>query len=82
VLCAAPGQVRRLEEAAPLAGLYLERRRDLVPRTGKPPLFSVFVLRAGSATAPVVTEPPLEARDARGERTAALRALRAAMGMP
>jgi tRNA1Val (adenine37-N6)-methyltransferase len=82
VMCAAPGQIARLEAAAPACGLHLERRRDLVPRTGKPPLFSVFVLRAGPAPRPTVVDDPLEARDASGARTPALRALREAMGMP
>jgi tRNA1Val (adenine37-N6)-methyltransferase len=82
VLCAAPGQIARLEAAAPASGLHLERRRDLVPRTGKPPLFSVFVLRAGPAPGPTIIDPPLEARDASGARTPALCGLRQAMGMP
>ena len=47
VLCAAPGQVGRLQAHAPIAGLHVERQRDIIPRTGKPPLFSVFVLRRG-----------------------------------
>ena len=82
VLCAAPGQVARLELAAPQNGLYIERRRDLIPRTGKPPLFSVFVLRAGSPAGPAIVDAPLLARDGAGERTSDLHAMRAAMGMP
>jgi tRNA1Val (adenine37-N6)-methyltransferase len=91
VLCASPGQLGRLSAAAPQAGLHVERRRDVIPREGRPPLFSVFVLRAGAgagaaaravpASAPVL-EPPLVARDAAGARTGALSEVRAAMGMP
>lgn len=82
VLCASPGQVARLQAAAPQCGLHIEGRRDLIPRTGKPPLFSVFVLRAGAASAPLVVQAPLEARDAQGNRTAALKQVREEMGMP
>ena len=82
ILCASSGQVARLELAAPQSGLHLERRRDLVPRAGKAALFSVFVLRTGPPTAPLVIEPPLVVRDAAGQKTEALLALREGMGMP
>ena len=82
VLCAAPGQIARLEAFAPTVDLAIERRRDVVPRAGKAPLFSVFVLRAGSAAAPFVAAPPLVVRDHEGQRTAEFRAVRVAMGMP
>jgi tRNA1(Val) A37 N6-methylase TrmN6 len=72
----------RVERAAAAVGLALVRRRDVVPRTGKRPLFAVHVLeRRGEAGSPVV-EPPLVVRDAGGVRTAEFRALRAEMGMP
>jgi tRNA1Val (adenine37-N6)-methyltransferase len=82
VLCAAPGQVDRLLTHAPAAGLRVERRRDVIPRTGKAPLFSVFVLRAGTSVGAPILDPPLVSRDAAGQRTPDLRAVRADMGMP
>jgi tRNA1(Val) A37 N6-methylase TrmN6 len=82
VLCASTLQVPRLLAAAPQAGLGIERRRDVVPRAGKAPLFSVFVLRAASACAPEVRDPPLVVRDADGRRTPEISAVRVAMGMP
>jgi tRNA1Val (adenine37-N6)-methyltransferase len=84
VLCAAPGQVDRLLAHAPTAGLRVERRRDVIPREGKAALFSVFVLRAGDGgleVAPIV-DAPLVSRDAAGQRTPELRAVRGDMGMP
>jgi tRNA1Val (adenine37-N6)-methyltransferase len=82
VMCASTLQVPRVLAAAPALGLGIERRRDVVPRAGKDPLFSVFVLRALEACGPRVDEPPLVVRDAEGRRTDELVAVRAAMGMP
>jgi tRNA1Val (adenine37-N6)-methyltransferase len=81
VLCAAPGQVARLEAFAPTADLAIEHRRDVIPRVGKAALFSVFVLRARAAAAPATTS-ALVVRDHEGARTPEFRAVRAAMGMP
>jgi tRNA1Val (adenine37-N6)-methyltransferase len=82
VICAAPGQVARLEAFAPTVGLAIERRRDIVPRAGKAPLLSVFVLRQAGHAAPFVASAPLLVRDAHGQRTDEFRAVRLAMGMP
>jgi tRNA1Val (adenine37-N6)-methyltransferase len=82
VMCASSLQVPRVLACAPALGLGIERRRDVVPRAGKPPLFSVFVLRARDACAAHEDEPPLVVRDAEGRRTSDFVAVRAAMGMP
>jgi tRNA1Val (adenine37-N6)-methyltransferase len=82
VMCASTLQVPRVLAAAPALGFGIERRRDVVPRAGKAPLFSVFVLRAQDACGPRVDDPPLIVRDADGRRTPELVAVRAAMGMP
>jgi tRNA1(Val) A37 N6-methylase TrmN6 len=82
VMCASSLQVERVLAAAPAAGLGLERRRDVVPRAGKPALFSVFVLRAAGACAHFTHDPPLVVRDAEGRRTPDFTAVRAEMGMP
>lgn len=82
VVCQAAAQPDRVSRAAAAAGLAIERTRDVVPRDGKAPLFSVYAMRRlGDVSAPVV-EPPLVVRDAAGRRTDAFRALRADMGMP
>jgi tRNA1Val (adenine37-N6)-methyltransferase len=73
-------QADRVLAAASSAGLHLQRWRDVVPRAGKAPLFSVFALRREPVEP--VTEPPLVVRDAAGRRTDDFVALRAAMGMP
>jgi tRNA1Val (adenine37-N6)-methyltransferase len=80
VTCAGAGQARRVEAGARAAGLAIARRRDIVPRQGKNPLFAVYAMR-GDAGEDVV-EPPLVVRDGDGRRTAQFVALRAAMGMP
>jgi tRNA1(Val) A37 N6-methylase TrmN6 len=82
VVCAARTQEVRVEHAAAAAGLAVERRRDVVPRAGKLPLFAVYALRRAGDASALVVEPPLVVRDQEGRRTAAFRLLRAEMGMP
>jgi tRNA1(Val) A37 N6-methylase TrmN6 len=82
VLCASRGQVGRLGPAAAAAGLALERRRDVIPRAGKPPLFTVAVLRRPDHAGPYREDAPLVVRDEAGRRTEEFSAVRAAMGMP
>jgi tRNA1(Val) A37 N6-methylase TrmN6 len=81
VACEAAAHVGRVTGAAVAAGLGVERRRDIVPREGKAPLFSVYAMRRAPAGATAV-EPPLVVRDRRGRRTEAFRLLRDEMGMP
>ena len=54
----------------------------MVPREGKAPLISLFVLRREPPDSPVGDEPPLVVRDRKGQFTAELRQLRADMGLP
>lgn len=70
----------RVARRAAAAGLALGRRRDVVPRSGKAPLFAVYEL----AREPIVPVelPPLVVRGLGGARSTEFRALRAAMGMP
>ena len=82
VACAAAAQVRRVAEAAAAAGLHLTRRLDVIPRAGKPALFSVHTMRPGRGRSEPALDPPLVVRDAAGRRTPMFRALRARMGMP
>jgi tRNA1(Val) A37 N6-methylase TrmN6 len=80
VACAAAFQHERVVAGAAMAGLALAHRTDVVPRTGKAPLFAVYVLGAGAAAG----APPdrLVVRDHAGRWTPEFRAVRAAMGMP
>jgi tRNA1(Val) A37 N6-methylase TrmN6 len=82
VVCAAAAHVARVQRAADAAGLGVVRRRDVIPREGKPALFSVWAMRRAADAAPSVVEPPLVVRDRAGRRTDAFRAVRAEMGMP
>ncbi len=70
----------RVERAAEAAGLSLGRARDVVPRRGKAPLFSVYELGQGDLTRRELE--PLVVRDHSGEWSGEFRALRRAMGMP
>jgi tRNA1Val (adenine37-N6)-methyltransferase len=82
VTCEAAASGARVEAAAAAAGLGLERRIDVVPRAGKPALFSVWAMRRGAGASGTVVETPLVVRDAAGGRTDAFRAVRRAFGMP
>ncbi len=89
VMCAAAFQRARVEDGTARAGLVETARVDVVPKAGKPPLFSVHVLAhdavhvlardtsvAGNLPATLVV------RDARDQWTDDFRAVRVAMGMP
>lgn len=82
VACASATQRTRVERAALAAGLVVERWRDVIPREGKPPLISVFVLRRAGDAETFCEEPPLVVRDSSGRWTADFAAVRRDMGMP
>jgi tRNA1Val (adenine37-N6)-methyltransferase len=82
VVCHAAGQRDRTVAAARMAGLAVEYRRDVIPRTGKGALFSVYSMRRASEIMSSVVLSPLVVRDANGQRTAEFRVLRQEMGMP
>jgi tRNA1(Val) A37 N6-methylase TrmN6 len=80
VVCDQATGAPRVHGAARAAGLVVTHEITVVPRAGKAPLLAVFALRhTGDVTE---TPPPLVVRDERGVRTAACRAMRAAMGLP
>ena len=81
VTCAGGAQHARVERAAAAAGLVPVRRRDVVPRTGKRPLFAVWAFARDGAGGCRIDQ-PLVVRDAGGRWTDAFRSVRAAMGMP
>ena len=80
VACAPTSQSDRVMAAAREAGLHLARRRDVIPRAGKAPLFTVFAFVNEAVRA--IADPPLVVRDAHSRRTEEFVALRAQMGMP
>jgi tRNA1(Val) A37 N6-methylase TrmN6 len=85
VACAPVVPHERAERAVAESGLALALRRDVVPRAGKAPLFTLLVARRSVDRAPAeraVVEPLLVVRDAAGRRTDECRAMRAAFGMP
>ena len=82
VVCESASQVPRVHRAADAADLAVTRRVDVVPREGKPALFSVYVMRPSAGPRVETSEPPIVVRDRTGRRTDAFRALRGDMGMP
>jgi tRNA1Val (adenine37-N6)-methyltransferase len=81
VCCFPSVQRARAEAAFAAAGLAVVRSRDVIPREGTPPLFTLFACRREEdGTEPHVAEPPHVVRDARGEPTAMHGAARAALG--
>lgn len=83
VMCAAAFQDARVRAGSAAAGLAVEHDLVVVPRDGKAPLFTVYVLRRRTAGAADSALPAaLVVRDRAGQWTLEFRALRAAMGMP
>lgn len=82
VFCFPWAQRARAEAACDQAGLLLERSRDVIPRLGAAPLFSLFACRRRGEEGPApIVESPYVVRDAGGEPTADHRATRASFGM-
>jgi tRNA1Val (adenine37-N6)-methyltransferase len=81
VVCEAAAHGTFVEAAAGRAGLAIVRWRDVVPRAGKAPLFSVYAMRVGGSRVRAA-DAPLVVRDRLGRRTDEFRRLRAEMGLP
>ncbi|HEY4242837.1 MAG TPA: hypothetical protein VGM88_23640 [Kofleriaceae bacterium] len=79
VFCFPTPQRTRALAAAAAAGLPCTTYRDVVPRDGLAPLFTLFACRATSSSPPVA-EPPLVVRDAAGVHTAELTSIRRRFG--
>ncbi|HEY4121391.1 MAG TPA: methyltransferase [Byssovorax sp.] len=81
VFCFPSAQRPRAETAVVAAGLAVVRAREVVPRAGLPPLFTLFACAlAEEARAPATEEPPHVVRGADGAPTAAHAAARATFG--
>jgi len=84
VFCFPWPQKERALAAARAEGFAVASQRDVVPREGLAPLFSVFACRVaeeGSTVAEEV-EPPFVVRSADGAHTDAMRAVRGRFGWP
>ncbi|HSD90220.1 MAG TPA: methyltransferase [Kofleriaceae bacterium] len=81
VFCFPTVQRTRAETACEAAQLAVIRSRDVIPRAGAEPLFTLFACRRSEdGDEPHVREPAHVVRDASGEPTAMHRAARAALG--
>ncbi|MES1174674.1 MAG: hypothetical protein ABUL62_10105 [Myxococcales bacterium] len=80
VFCFPTPQKARALTAVAGAGLAVVRLRDVVPREGLPPLFSLFACRHLQAGSACVKDAPLVVRDATGELTAAMQQVRRGFG--
>ncbi|MGA0894070.1 MAG: tRNA1(Val) (adenine(37)-N6)-methyltransferase [Ilumatobacteraceae bacterium] len=80
VVCGDADAEPRLHGAAALAGLHLAARWVVVPRAGRPPLFTVWALQHHAPAA--IAERILTLRDEHGERTVDAKTLRAFSGFP
>lgn len=82
VVCADARSPERTEQAALRNALVVQRRIDVFPRAGRPPLFSVFCLAwPATAAQEAARVEAFVARDAAGRRTEAYHALREYFGM-
>lgn len=84
VLCGDADAEHRLEHSASAADLTVRGRYVVVPRSGRPPLFTVWALRHSSTigAGDTMVDRTLELRDADGERTDDARMMRAFSGFP
>lgn len=81
VFCFPTPQRERAERACDEAKLAIVSSRDVVPRAGAAPLFSLFCCRHAGEGAARVDEPPYVVRDADGRESAEHAAARATFGM-
>lgn len=89
VACEGANPPARTFAAARAAGLRVLAWRDVIPREGKPPLFSLFAMaradeadEASEASEAPAPGEPLVIREAGGGRSPECQAMRAAMGLP
>lgn len=80
VFCFPTPQKERALAAVERAGLVVVRLRDVIPRQGLKPLFSLFGCRHSEAAGECVVDPPFVVRDASGELSAAIQQVRRGFG--
>jgi tRNA1(Val) A37 N6-methylase TrmN6 len=88
VVCHAAPAADRVEKAATSADLTILSKQDVIPRRGRQPLVSVYVMAHGGEVAPGTGGTPLElaeplvVRDSEGRRTPDYLEVRDFLGMP
>lgn len=80
VFCFPTNQRARAEKAIAGAGLAIVTSRDVIPRRGIPPLFSLFACRRAEDDAGTSNEPDYVVRDEAGQPTAEHARARATFG--
>ncbi len=80
-LCFPTVQRSRAEDACAAAGLALLETRDVVPKEGAPPLFSLFACGRGEDGGELVRGEPFVVRDASGVHTEALKEVQRCFGL-
>jgi tRNA1Val (adenine37-N6)-methyltransferase len=80
VFCFPTPQKGRALAAVESAGLVVLRVRDVIPRHGLPPLFSLFGCRLPGPEAERVVDPPFVVRGPTGELSAAMQQVRRGFG--
>jgi tRNA1Val (adenine37-N6)-methyltransferase len=80
VFCFPTPQKLRALAAVAGAGLSVVRMRDVIPRMGLPPLFSLFACRLAAELAPCVIDEPLIVRNEDGQLSAVMQQVRRGFG--
>jgi tRNA1Val (adenine37-N6)-methyltransferase len=80
VFCFPTPQRQRALTAVATAGLRVTRQRDVIPRAGLAPLFSLFACRHASLAGDSVEDPPLVVRSADGALTESMLGVRRRFG--
>jgi hypothetical protein len=78
-MCSSILELDRVAAAAAAADLSIVEHWSVIPRTGKPPLIAIDVLRRGDAGR---VDHALTVRDAAGQWTPEFRRVRGDMGLP
>jgi len=80
VFCFPTPQKARALAAVAGAGLAVARQRDVIPRAGLSPLFSLFACRHASASSECVIDAPLVVRTEAGQLSATMQQVRGGFG--
>lgn len=82
VFCFPTPQKARALAAVTSARLQVARQRDVIPRAGLPPLFSLFACRHAGECYDCASDNPLVVRDADGQLTEQMQQVRRRFGFP
>lgn len=82
VFCFPTPQKERALAAVAAAGLRVARQRDVIPRAGLSPLFSLFACRHAVDSDQTIIDPPLVVRNADGQLSTQMQHVRRSFGFP